>query len=231
MLLQHIQWGAETLAPGIAKMQMEDVPLSWRDWNPKISLPVPRAAGTILFNLEIFTGWSLSILQMQLSVWENLHSPPTHVQQATRRASGPKFHLSLLPCASWVEKHSKQTGVLLISCKWSWEGKLVTALRATYEKHTQSWAGLYSKLKSIETPVPAKPDLTPILQHLVLPGSVLAAFTDWSQFALWLWNSFQTSDKSAVCWLTARYVMHRTIMSRKCKNLDLFLNLFLFNTS
>lgn len=85
---------------------------------------------------------------------------------------------SFFLCASWVEKHSNQTGVLLISCKWSWEGKLVMAL------HTHSWAGLCSKLKSIEIPVPAKPDLTLILQHAVLPASVLAAFTDWSQFAL-----------------------------------------------
>lgn len=95
---------------------------------------------------------------------------------------------------------------------------------------TRSTPTACSKFSSITFPVPVKPGLTPGLQCVVLPGSALADFTDWSQVSLQLWNSFQTPDMNIMCWLTARYVTHRTIMPRKYKNVDLFLNLFLFNT-
>lgn len=114
---------------------MKGCPLSWRAWNPKTSLSVPHIAGTILSNLEIFTGQSLNIL-MQLSILEKRHSPPMWWRQGARNRTGTEFQLTLF-FLSCIEKHSEQTGVLLISWKWSWERKSLIAPTDLREAHTR----------------------------------------------------------------------------------------------
>lgn len=47
------------------------------------------------------------------------------------------LNFSLPLFLSYNEKHLKQTGFLLISCKWSWEEKLLIALTDLQEAHPQ----------------------------------------------------------------------------------------------
>lgn len=165
------QWRAETLAPGIAKMQMEGESLPWRDSNPKINLLFPHVAGTILSNLEIFTAWSFSILQMQLSTWENL-PPLKQMRQAARKTSSPEFHLALFPVCILGWKAFKVDRSFAHFLQVELRGKASDGTACTQ----LSRAVLRTKI--IEISVPAKPDLMLILQHAVLPASVLAAFTE-----------------------------------------------------
>lgn len=151
---------------------MEGGSLPWRDWNPKINLLVlPNgrpSCPTLKFSLPGRSAfYRCSCLHEKICM-----APSSRWGRLPARPVALDFTLLFFLCASWVEKHSKWTGVLLISCKGSWEEKLVMAL------HAHSWAGLCSELKSIEISVPAKPDLLLILQHKVLPASVLAAFTE-----------------------------------------------------